>query len=312
MGQAAAVNTAVPTCLPLIKDAVSRVEDMNAMNATVCCVSRRPVVSVGRMDELLTSIAANKERLDKLRPLSPKALAQLEHYYDIELTYTSNAIEGNTLSPVETTLVIEKGITIGGKALKDHLEALDHYDAIRYVRELARQTTPLTESDVRNLHRLVMQRSGPEIAGRYADLPRYVRTETRRHTFPSAAEIPSLMGDFAAWLGTASGTPDTAFAAHRRLVDIHPFNDGNGRTARLLMNLILIRGGYPPVAVRPEDRLDYIRCLQQEQAGQGADSFNALLYKRLDATLGEYLSALQDALPPEARRDKPSGPAPKP
>ena len=103
------------------------------------------------MDELLTSIAAKRKRLDELRPLSPIALANLEHYYDIELTYTSNAIEGNTLSPVETTLIIEKGITIGGKPLKDHLEALDHYDAIRYVRELARLETQITEGDVRNL-----------------------------------------------------------------------------------------------------------------------------------------------------------------
>src|SRR5271165_167616 len=124
------------------------------------------------MDELLASIAAKRERLDKLRPFSPEALARLEHYYDVELTYTSNAIEGNTLSPVETTLVIEKGITISGKPLKDHLEALDHYDAIRYVREPARQPAPLAEADVRNLHRLVMQRSAPKIAGRYADLAR--------------------------------------------------------------------------------------------------------------------------------------------
>src|ERR1022692_4188702 len=98
-----------------------------------------------RMDTLLATIAVRKERLDKLRPLLPEAMAKLEHYYNIELTYTSNAIEGNTLSPVETTLVIEQAITIGGKPLKDHLEALDHYDAIRYVRELARQqSTPLT------------------------------------------------------------------------------------------------------------------------------------------------------------------------
>src|ERR1700684_4583721 len=141
------------------------------------------------MNELLTSIAAQKNRLDELRPLSQKALANLEHYYDLELTYTSNAIEGNSLSPVETTLVIEQGVTIGGKPLKDHLEALDHYDAIRYVRELARQNTRLAEGGVRNFHRLVIQRSRPDIAGRYADLPRYVRTETGRHVFPSPAGI---------------------------------------------------------------------------------------------------------------------------
>jgi Fic family protein len=264
------------------------------------------------MHELLTSIAAKKERLDKLRPLSRQVLANLEHYYDVELTWTSNAIEGNTLSPVETTLVIEKGITISGKPLKDHLEALDHYDAIRYVREVARHKTPLTESDVRNLHKLVMQRSAPEIGGQYADLPRYVRTETGRHSFPSPAEVPALMGDFAGWLATAPDSPETAFIAHRRVVDIHPFNDGNGRTARLLMNLSLIRGGYPPVAVRPDDRLEYIRSLQQEQAGQGAASFNALLYRRLDATMGEYLSALREAMPPEPKGDNSGSPEPKP
>jgi len=257
------------------------------------------------MDALLNAIAAKKDRLDRLRPVSWEALAKLEHYYDIELTYTSNAIEGNTLSAVETTLVIEQGVTIGGKPLKDHLEALDHYDAIRYVRELAAQATRLTESDVRNLHRLVMQRSRPDIAGRYADLARYVRTETGRHAFPSPAEIPPLMGDFAAWLGTAPDTPGTAFTAHRRLVEIHPFNfnDGNGRAARLLMNLILIRAGYPPVAVRPEDRLDYIRSLQEAEAGRGAERFSGLLYRRLDATLEEYLSALEEALPPVPKRD---------
>src|SRR5208283_812951 len=181
-------------------------------------------------------------------------------------------------------------------------EALDHYDAIRYVRELARQSASLTESDLRNLHRLVMQRSSPEIAGSYADLARYVRTDTGRHVFPSPAEIPALMGDFASWLGTSAATPETAFTAHSRLVDIHPFNDGNGRTARLLMNLILIRGGYPPIAVRPEDRLDYIRGLQEAQAGHGTESFTRLLYVRLDATLDEYLRASEEARSTEQPR----------
>ncbi len=91
---------------------------------------------------LLDSVADKKNGLDQLRPLSLEALSRLEHYYDLEITYTSNAIEGNTLSAVETTLVIEQGVTIGGKALRDHLEAIDHYDAIRYVRELARESAP--------------------------------------------------------------------------------------------------------------------------------------------------------------------------
>jgi Fic family protein len=244
------------------------------------------------MDELPRSIGAKKKQFDHLRPLSPEALARLEHYYDIELTYASNAIEGNTLSAVETTLVIEKGITVSGKPLRDHLEALDHYDAIRYVRELGRGDAPIRESDVRNLHRLVVQRSCPEIAGQYANLPRYVRTETSRHTFPSPPEIPPLMNDFGRWLASAVSAPETAFAGHLRLVAIHPFDDGNGRTARLLMNLLLIRSGYPPIAVRPEDRLEYIRALQQEQSGQGANDFNALLYRRLDETLDDCLNAL--------------------
>ena len=111
------------------------------------------------------------------------------------------------------------------------------------------------------------------------------------------------MGDFAKWLTAAPDTPEAAFTAHRRLVDIHPFNDGNGRTARLVMNLILIRGGYPPVAVRPEDRPAYIRALQRSQAGQGSEAFDTLLYERLDATLGEYLSALKEARPTEANRN---------
>src|SRR6202451_368078 len=122
-------------------------------------------------------VAEKKQRLDQLHPLSAEALSNLQHYYDIEITYTSNAIEGNTLSAVETTLVIEQGITIGGKPLKDHLEALDHFDALRYVRDLAREAAPLSESDVRNLHRLVVQRSSPDIAGRYADQGRFVVTD---------------------------------------------------------------------------------------------------------------------------------------
>jgi len=245
----------------------------------------------------LEAIAAKKAELDALRVRIPNGTTNFDHSQDLELTYTSNAIEGNTLTAVETTLVIEQGITVAGKPLKDHLEAIDHFEAIGYVRALARQKVPLTEMDVRSLHRLVMLRSNPSIAGRYADQGRYVLTDSGRHSFPSPAEIPALMGDFAQWLGTVADTPDTAFAAHRRLVDIHPFNDGNGRTARLLMNLVLIRGGYPPLAVRPEDHPAYVAALQDAQAGGNAEGFDRLLYERLDATLGDYISASREALP---------------
>jgi Fic family protein len=121
---------------------------------------------------------------------------------------------------------------------------------------------------------------------------------------PGAAHVSFAVGtarsdgDFAAWLRVAPATPETAFSAHRRLVEIHPFNDGNGRTARLLMNLVLIKGGYPPIAVRPEDRLAYLQALQESQAGPSDEAFRRLLYERLDATLAEYLSALQEAIPP--------------
>jgi Fic family protein len=139
----------------------------------------------------------------------------------------------------------------------------------------------------------VVQRSNPEIAGSYADQGRYVLTDARRHAFPSPAEIPALMGDFAGWLAAAPDTPETAFAAHRRLVDIHPSNDGNGRVARLLMNLVLLRGGYPPVAVRPEDRPRYIQALQSGQAGRGSEDFDRLLCERLEVTLDEYITTLK-------------------
>jgi len=256
------------------------------------------------MDDLGARIAAKKAELDRLRPVVGAGLGNLEHVHDLELTYTSNAIEGNTLNATETTLVIEQGITIGGKPLKDHLEAIDHYEAIRYVRKVARRGSPLTETDLRQLHHLVVRRSHPEIAGRYADQGRYVLTETGRHTFPLPTEVPALMGDLARWLGVAPDTPETAFAAHRRLVDIHPFNDGNGRTARLLMNRILIRGGYPPVAVRPEDRPAYVGALQEAQAGRGSALFDRLLYERLDETLAEYLTAARQARPAASQPDR--------
>jgi Fic family protein len=242
---------------------------------TVALLTQVPDMFLGFPDDAGHSLAANRCQEGRARPAAPRAphgLEDLNQSYDIELTYTSNAIEGITLTAAETRMVIEHGVTIGGKPLKDHLEAIDHFAALRYVRGLARQAVPLRE---------------PDAAGRYANQARFVETDSGRHHFPSPAEVPAPMGDFAQWPGGAAANPETAFAAHRRPVEIHPFNDGNGRTARLLMNLVLLRGDYPPVAVRPEDRPAYIDTLQDAQAGRGGERLDRLLYERLDATLEE-------------------------
>lgn len=248
------------------------------------------------MDSLLQSIAAKKAELDSLRPLSGAAVRHLQHTYDIELTYTSNAIEGNTLTLRETAEVIEHGITVGGKKLKDHLEAADHYDALLWIRDQAAQTTPIGENTIRELHRRIVARSEPDIAGVYS--PHRRRIAGSRAVFPNPLKIPDLMRDLGRDLATAEPAPHHAFALHVRLTAIHPFSDGNGRTARLLMNLLLLRGGYPPVAVRPEDRAAYLDALEHASLTSDLRPFQRLMHERLDATLAEYLDALRESLPP--------------
>jgi Fic family protein len=247
------------------------------------------------LTDLTRAIEHKKAQLDRLRPLSGGALAQLQKYYDIELTYTSNAIEGNTLTHRETAEVIEHGITVGGKPLRDHLEALDHYEAVQWMRGLAAETTPLGESTICELHRRIVARSQPAIGGIYSPHPR--RIAGSPVIFPNPAKVPQLMEELGAWLSSASATPEAAFTAHFRLTAVHPFSDGNGRAARLLMNLVLIRGGFPPVAVRPEDRKTYLDALERGSLAVDLQPFRHFMHERLDATLSEYLTALQEAQP---------------
>src|SRR5580700_10715692 len=167
------------------------------------------------MDGLLASIAAKKEGLDAMRPVSRAALLALQESYDVELTYTSNAIEGNTLTLRETAELIEHGITVGGKPLRDHLEAVDHYNAVLWMRELAAKATPIDETIVRELHRRIVARSQPEIGGVYSTLPR--RIAGSPVIFTNAVKIPQLMKDYGEWLTKAEPVPATSFAAHFRL-----------------------------------------------------------------------------------------------
>ena len=187
--------------------------------------------------------------------------------------------------------MLEQGITVSGKPLKDHLEAIDHAKALDWVLEIASQRhTPILEADIRNLHHLVMAKSKPEIAGSYADSARFVNTGQGAFQFPAPLDVPNLMQIFCSWLRNTAA-PRNGFQSAPRLVAIHPFNDGNGRTARLLMNLILARAGFPPIAVRPEDRPAYIAALEMIQIGGDHSAFDELMLRRLDQTLDLYLAA---------------------
>jgi Fic family protein len=243
--------------------------------------------------ETARRIAELKRTLDRLRPLSGPALKQLQKHFDVELTFTSNAIEGNTLTLRETAEVIEHGITVGGKSLREHLEALDHYEALLWMRELASSAAPIGEGTVCELHRRIVARSRPEIAGVYSTLPRRVAGSPA--IFPNPAKIPDLMSAFGRWLEAAEASPDVAFDAHFRLTAIHPFGDGNGRTARLLMNLVLLRAGFPPIAIRPEDRAAYLAALETGSTTDDLAPYRALMSRRLADTLADYVAALQES-----------------
>ena len=244
---------------------------------------------------MMAEVERLKAALDAQRPLATRAIAALRLYYDLELTHTSTAIEGNTLTARETAELVGHGITVGGKPIRDHLEVLDHQDALTWMRELADRDTPLGESTVTELHRRIVLRSAPEIAGIYSMFSR--RITGSAVVFPNPAKLPTLMAEMGDWLAAAEASPLIAFEAHRRLVRIHPFSDGNGRTARLLMNLILLRAGYPPIAVRPQDRDAYLGSLEEAHLIENATPFFALLTERLRATLIDYLDVVSEALP---------------
>ena len=239
-------------------------------------------------------LLGKKADLDRLRPLARKSLAALSSWYDIELTYSSNAIEGNTLTRSETAIVLDKGMTVNGKPLKDHLEAVGHKDALDYVRVLAGQREPIRENDVRQIHGLILGRIEPTEGGRYSDHQRQITGSSL--VLPSLVEIPPLMGDFGKWLAGAPANAETAIAAHERLVAIHPFSDGNGRTSRLLMNLVLLKGGYPPVVIGPEHRSAYIEGLEALQVGRDPGPYRDFMAGRLGDSLDHHLTMLRRGL----------------
>lgn len=243
-----------------------------------------------RLEEKLT-------RLNKLRPLPTSAVQKLREKFQIEMTYNSNAIEGNSLTLKETFLVIHEGITVKGKPLKDHLEAKDHHAALDYLYDLLDKDKKHTLSEVliRNLHRMITQETDTEWAGRYRNAN--VMIGGAKHTPPDALQVPQKMRDLLRWLNAQKGRMhiiELSALLHHKLVHIHPFFDGNGRTARLAMNLLLMQAGYPLVMVLKNDRKKYYDVLEKADSGiyQPLVQFIA---QSVERSLDIYLKALTPA-----------------
>ena len=252
-----------------------------------------PVLAERSLQEILTQLDTLKGWLDSFRPLPPSVVSELKHLYDVRFTYHSNALEGNTLTQSETELVLEKGITIGGKSLVEHLEVIGHKDAMDYMEELAQKKIVLNEWEIRNLHNLILRGIDRQEAGRYRTLD--VKAAGTEHTYPPHYRLPELMADFAGWLQKESAQAlhpvEYAAEAHYRLVFIHPFRDGNGRTARLLMNLLLLQQGYPVAVITKERREEYIEALVYGQSHQ--DDTEPLTYLVAEACRVSFVEHLR-------------------
>jgi Fic family protein len=240
---------------------------------------------------LLARLEEKKATLDALRPLPRAALDRLREQLIVEWIYNSNAIEGNTLTLRETKLILETGLTIGGKSLREHFEVLNHKEAIDYVEALVAGNEPVTPFQVRQIHGLVLARIADEEAGQYRKLP--VRIAGADHQPPESWQVPQLMSGWGDWLaGPALALQPVARGAlaHHRLVAIHPFIDGNGRTARLVMNLLLMRDGYPPTVIEHANRRQYYRALARADGGDEAPLVN-FVGRAAERSLTLYLEA---------------------
>ena len=206
--------------------------------------------------ELFASLDALKARLDAHRPLPPDVVSQIREDMRVRFTYHSNAIEGNTLTMSETKAVLEDGITIGGKSLREHLEAVGHSQAIDYLEVLAQGDAALTERTLKDFHSLILRNIDGANAGTYRRVN--VLISGAGHIPPQAENVPEKMEAF--FRGTLHPV-EFAARVHADFVNIHPFKDGNGRTARLIMNFELMRAGFPTVIVPVDARPDYYRNL---------------------------------------------------
>lgn len=240
-------------------------------------------------DNFFEDLDEKKKILDSKRPLPKATLKSLEENFRLEWTYNSNAIEGNTLTLKETKVALE-GITIGGKTLREHLEAINHSEAIIMLEELISDGVELTESNIKNIHAVVMNAIEYENAGRYRN--ENVRISGANHVPPEAIIVPELMEKlicrYDEWREKYHPIIVAALL-HAEFVKIHPFIDGNGRTARLLMNFEAMRNGYPPIIIKAKDRLKYYDALDEGAVNGDYTKFIKLVKKEAMEMVNEYL-----------------------
>lgn len=242
---------------------------------------------------ILNEIEAKKSRLSELRPLTAGEVERLREEFMIDFTYNSNAIEGNTLTLKETAMALE-GMTIDQKPLKDHLEAVGHRDAFLYVQDIATQDIPLSENVIKNIHSLVLI-NRPEDKGNYRRIPVRILGAYTEPLQPYMVQ-PAMEGLLIENKKRAETMNIIERIAHFHLEfeGIHPFIDGNGRTGRLVLNLDLIRNGYPPINVKFTDRKRYYEAFDAFYRDNDASKMTDLIAEYVNARLDEYLAILEN------------------
>lgn len=242
---------------------------------------------------MFEEIDKKKSFLDRKRPLPEWTLKSIQEHLLLEWTYNSNAIEGNTLTLKETKIVLE-GITVGGKTLKEHLEVINHRDAILFIEEIVKNHETLTEWQIRNIHRLVLKGINDNYAGNYRD--QQVIIAGAKHVPTEPFLINGEMENLINWYNDEAQNLhpiERAALLHIIFVGVHPFIDGNGRTARLLLNLELMKNGYPPIVIRTENRHKYYDALDRAHTTGINHDFIELVVEELTRTFDLYLSLLK-------------------
>jgi len=244
------------------------------------------------LQELLDRILQKKSVLDNARPLPSSAMGRVTKELSLEWTYNSNSIEGNSLSLAETRVVIEDGMTIGGKSLREHFEAVNHDKAISYLEELVGQDYTIRPIDILNLHNLVMKNIDDQFSGRLRN--GMVRIVGANFTPPSPEKVSDLLDTLISNINTNTDhleIPLLASYFHHRLVWIHPFFDGNGRTGRLAMNLLLMKYGFPPAIILKNDRKKYYSALNQANRGDYS-KICLLVLQAIERSLNMYIQII--------------------